>query len=95
MEGLIHQTKESGPFSVGTGKTLKDIKQGDNKIKNEVGTYHSADSLENGLEKDWGQGDQLDDTRRIIINYNRGLARVRCWWERREGHECEKFRNWN
>lgn len=33
---FICQTKESVLFPVGTGKTSKDIKQGDSRIRNEV-----------------------------------------------------------
>lgn len=64
VKGFICQTKESGLFPVGTGKALKDVKQGDNKFRNEIWTYHSEDSLENGLEREWRQGDQLEDARK-------------------------------
>lgn len=36
VKGFICQTKESGLFPVGTGKALKDVKQGDNKFRNEI-----------------------------------------------------------
>lgn len=63
QEGLYIPDSRGFTLSCRNWESFEGCKQGDNKIRNKVQTYSSADSLESGLERDWRQGDQLEDAR--------------------------------